>query len=109
MLGLLMTEALFALEGVDCIPMGAQMPLLDIARAAQAHDADVVALSFSIAFPQRQIPDLLSQLRQFLPEEIELWAGGSGVAHLAPVEGVRLLPGLGEGLVALADWRAAHS
>lgn len=104
-LGLLMAEALFALEGVDCIPLGTQMPLLDIARAAEAHAADIVALSFSQAFPQRQIPALLRQLRAALPAHIALWAGGSGTARLAPIDGVRLLPGLADALDALATWR----
>ena len=34
MLGLLMVEALLALEGAECIPLGTQMPLLEIGRAA---------------------------------------------------------------------------
>ena len=58
-LGLLMFEALLALEGAECIPLGTQMPLLEIARAVEAHRADIVALSFSVAFPARQIPVLL--------------------------------------------------
>ena len=33
-LGLLMAEALFALEGAECIPLGTQMPLLEIGRAS---------------------------------------------------------------------------
>ena len=107
-LGLLMIEALFALEGAECIPLGTQMPLLEIARAAEAHAADIVALSFSVAFPPRQIPGLLQQLRLALPAHIELWVGGGGVARLAPQEGVRLLPGFGAALEALAEWRAAH-
>jgi methanogenic corrinoid protein MtbC1 len=74
-LGLLMVEALFALEGAECIPLGTQMPLLEIGRAASAHRAHVVALSFSVAFPQRQIPGLLQQLRMVLAPEIELWVG----------------------------------
>lgn len=105
-LGLLMVEALFTLEGVECIPLGAQMPLLEIVRAAEAHGADVVALSFSAAFPQRHIPDLLQQLRAILPTEVALWAGGGGVARLPPVAGVRLLPGLADALSALAEWQA---
>ena len=75
-LGLLMAETLFALEGAECIPLGTQTPLLEIGRAAIAHQADVVALSFSIAFPPRQIPALLLQLRMGLHAGIELWAGG---------------------------------
>ena len=104
-LGLLMVEALFALEGVECIPLGTQMPLLDIARAAEAHAADIVALSFSVAFPQRQIPSLLQQLRLALPPTIELWAGGAGVARLGSLDGVHLLPDFEDALNALAAWR----
>ncbi len=108
-LGLLMVEALLALEGVECIPMGTQMPLLDIAKAAEAHAADIVALSFSVAFPVRQVPGLLQQLRQSLPAGVELWAGGGGVARVPPVEGVRLLADFGQAIDALAEWRARHA
>ena len=69
-LGLLMAEALFALEGAQCIPLGAQMPLLDIAHATAAHRADVVALSFSSAFPTRRVGPVLAQLRELLPAEV---------------------------------------
>lgn len=108
-LGLLMVEALFALEGVECIPLGTQMPLLDIARAAEAHAADIVALSFSVAFPSRQILGLLQQLRQVLPAGIELWAGGGGTVRLPAPDGVRVLPGFSEALDALAGWRARNA
>jgi DNA-binding transcriptional MerR regulator/methylmalonyl-CoA mutase cobalamin-binding subunit len=100
-LGLLMVEALLTLEGAVCIPLGTQMPLLEIARAAEAHRADVVALSFSGAFPYRQIPGLLGQLRQVLPDQIGLWAGGSGVARMTPTEGIALLPTLADAVAAL--------
>ncbi|HRF13497.1 MAG TPA: B12-binding domain-containing protein, partial [Candidatus Accumulibacter phosphatis] len=107
-LGLLMAEALFALEGADCIPLGAQMPLLEIGRAASAHRTDIVALSFSVAFPQRQIAVLLQQLRMVLPPEAALWAGGAGIQRLVKLDGVDLLPTFDMALAALADWRAAH-
>lgn len=108
-LGLLMAEALFALEGAECIPLGTQMPLLEIGRAASAHRANVVALSFSVAFAQRQIPGLLQQLRLVLPPSIELWAGGGGVQRLAPIEGIQLLSTFEHALAALADWRLTHT
>jgi DNA-binding transcriptional MerR regulator/methylmalonyl-CoA mutase cobalamin-binding subunit len=106
-IGLLMVEALLTLEGAHCIPLGTQMPLLEIVRAASAHRADIVALSFSAAFPQRQIGGLLEQLRLMLPAHLELWAGGRGVARQAPVAGVFLLPGIDEALAALRRWRPA--
>src|SRR5574343_123136 len=108
-LGLLMVEALFALEGAECIPLGTQMPLLEIARAAEAHETDIVALSFSSAFPQRHIPSLLQQLRLTLPEEIALWCRGGGVARLAAQEGVRLIPSLDGAVEAIGEWRTAHA
>ncbi len=107
-LGLLMAEALFALEGAECIPLGTQMPLLEIGRAAIAHKADIVALSFSTAFPQRQIPRLLQQLRLVLPSEMALWVGGGGIGRLEKMDGVLLLATLDALVPALAHWRTEH-
>ena len=107
-LGLLMVEALLALEGAECIPLGTQMPLLDIGRAAEAHAADIVALSFSIAFPQRQIGGLVQHLRQILPPTVALWVGGGGIRRLAAQPGVALLPQLPDAIAALQAWRGTH-
>jgi len=107
-LGLLMVELLFALEGAACIPLGTQMPLLEIGRAALAHRANIVALSFSGAFPQRQIPALLQQMRQILPEDTALWVGGSGVARLGAMAGVAFMHTLDEAVAALTNWRLQH-
>lgn len=107
-LGLLMVEALFALEGADCIPLGTQVPLVEISRAAIAHQADIVALSFSSAFPQRQVPALLQQLRGLLPTSVDLWVGGRGAARLPPLAAVQQFSSLAQGLQALAAWRACH-
>jgi methanogenic corrinoid protein MtbC1 len=109
MLGLLMVEAVAALEGAECIPLGTQMPLLEIKRAAEAHRTDIVALSFSTAYPPRQIAGLLQQLRSMLPDEIELWAGGSGVVRISPSPGVHHFTRLEEGVTALAEWRERHA
>lgn len=108
LLGLLMVEALFSLEGAECIPLGTQMPLLDIARAASAHRADIVALSFSIAFPPRQLPSLLHQLDELLPATCELWVGGAGARKASDGARCRVLLTLDDALAALADWRQGH-
>jgi methylmalonyl-CoA mutase cobalamin-binding subunit len=101
-LGLLMAEALLALDGAACISLGTETPLLDIARAAAAYGVDVVALSFSLAYARRHVAPVLAQLRQALPDGVELWAGGAGVARLDAIMGVRLLPTLDSGREALA-------
>lgn len=105
-LGLLMGEALLTLEGATCISLGTQTPVTDIARAAEAHQADIVALSFSAAFPPRQIEPLLEQLRLLLPPSVSIWAGGSGVARTPPVAGTTLIYDLPELLSALRAWRS---
>lgn len=106
-LGLLMVEALFALEGAECIPLGPSMPLIEIARAAQAHRADIVALSFSVAFPHRQLPGHLTQLRQLLSSDVALWVGGGGTSRSSLPTGVLRLSTLEDGVKALTDWRSA--
>jgi DNA-binding transcriptional MerR regulator/methylmalonyl-CoA mutase cobalamin-binding subunit len=107
-LGLLMAEALLALDGADCISLGTGTPLSDIVRAAAAHACDIVALSFSSNFPQRQIGPALRKLRLALGGHIALWAGGAGIAELAPIQRVLLLPTLESGRQALAGWRDGH-
>ena len=107
-LGLLMAEALLTLEGASCISLGTQTPLLDIRQAAEAHRADVVALSFSSAFPTRLSLPLLRQLRELLPPTVELWAGGAGTEKLPAIDGLRLLPSLAHALAALQANRNGH-
>lgn len=107
-MGLLMSEAIFTLEGAQCIPLGTQMPLPHIALAAAAHRADIVALSFSSAFPRRQIPGLLGELRTALPLAIEVWAGGSGMRRIAPPQGVHVMTTLQDAAVELVRWRDTH-
>ncbi|HEY2817279.1 MAG TPA: MerR family transcriptional regulator [Casimicrobiaceae bacterium] len=108
-LGLLMVEALLVPEGVQCISLGAQTPQDDIRRAALAHKAHIVALSFSAAFPLRQATDGLASLRRQLPAAIQVWAGGEMTRRVRKtLPGVVLIPDLGASVNALRSWRA-HS
>jgi len=106
-LGLLMAEALLALEGAHCISLGVQTPIRDIGLAAVAQRAQVVALSFSAAYPAAQVTDGLAQLRARLPDDVEIWAGGSA-ASLArrPPPGVHVLQGLEAIHLEVEAWRA---
>jgi methanogenic corrinoid protein MtbC1 len=80
--GLLMVEALLSPEGAYCISLGTQTPFEDIRRAALAHKVQVVALSFSTAFPLRQVGDAIAALRRQLPPVVALWAGGEATRRL---------------------------
>ena len=106
-LGLLMVEALLVPEGVQCLSLGTQTPLDDIRRAAIAHRTNVLALSFSSAFPVRQAGDGLAALRRQLPPSIALWAGGEMTRRVRKtLPGVQLIAELGGTLAALRAWRA---
>ncbi len=76
-LGLLMAETLFALQGCACLSLGTQTPVPDIARAAAAYNADIVALSFTASINANVAFAGLIELRQTLPAPIEIWAGGN--------------------------------
>ena len=104
-MGLLMVEAVLSLEGAQCISLGTQMPLMEIVDAVAAHQVDVVALSFSAAFPARQTRALLEQLRAALPRPAELWAGGAGVRKLAAPDGVMCMASLDGAIAAVNRWR----
>jgi MerR family transcriptional regulator, light-induced transcriptional regulator len=97
-LGILMAEALFALEGCKCLSLGVQTPIMDIALAAAAHRADIVALSFTSSLNANLVLDSLSELRAKLPESTAIWAGGqcpvihrkdlAGIVAIADLDGI---------------------
>ena len=106
-LGLLMVEALLVPEGAQCISLGPQTPIEDIRRAALAHDVQVVALSFSGAFPVRQAGDGLVALRRQLPPTVAIWAGGEMTRRIRKtLPGVLLVADIGGTVGALKAWRA---
>ena len=86
-----------SLDGATSVSLGTQTPMRDILRAAASQNADIVALSFSSAYPTNQVADALAELRARLPVTIELWAGGANPA-LARCEqsGLRVVRGLDE-------------
>jgi methylmalonyl-CoA mutase cobalamin-binding subunit len=106
-LGLLMAEAVLALEGCACISLGVQTPLWDIVLATKAFGTDIVALSFTGSSHPNQVADGLAELRAKLPPSVAVWAGGSSpVLIRRRVQGVLHLDALDELADALEDWRA---
>ena len=76
-LGLLMAEAMFTLEGCLGISLGVQTPIPEIAAAARALHADILAISFSSMIPAPQALAGLKELRALVPDTVEIWAGGA--------------------------------
>ena len=105
-LGLLMVETLLALEGCTCVSLGTQTPLTDIAQAARAHRADVVALSFSNGHKPALVQASLRELRAQLPPATALWVGGACTAlYQGPLAGVSAVAQLPTLQPLVAQWR----
>ena len=108
-LGLLMVEALLALEGCTCVSLGTQTPLTDITQAVLAHRADVVALSFSNLHKAAVVQTSLRELRAQVPATTALWVGGACTAlYQWPLAGVSVVPHLSGLQPLVAQWRHAH-
>jgi DNA-binding transcriptional MerR regulator len=111
-LGLLMAEAVLALEGCRCLSLGVQTPLWDIVLATEAFGADIVALSFTGCMSPNQVVDSLTELRTKLHARVRVWAGGSApVLHRRRVAGVDAFASLAEVPAELRRWpdRAHHT
>lgn len=109
-LGLLMARVVLADCGAECIDLGTQVPAAELAQAANACRADIVALSFSFAYPRRKVRPELLRLRQLLPDTVAIWAGGMGAEAIRrPPAGVQLFSDLGQAASALHELAGARA
>ncbi len=106
-LGLLMAQTVLALEDCPCLSLGVQVPIADIAAAARAWRADIVALSATACMKRSLLLESLAQLRAQLPPAAALWVGGAAPAldRRSP-DGVVRVPTLEAIGGALGPWRA---
>jgi methylmalonyl-CoA mutase cobalamin-binding subunit len=94
-LGLLMAEAMFVLSDCECVQLGLQTLLHDIADAVTAHKVDIVALSLTATLPVQSVGIGLAELRDLLPPDVRVWVGGSSpVLRRKLHDGVDHVPGL---------------
>ncbi len=103
-LGIRMAKSLFSELGANCLYLGAQTPLTEIAQAVRAYRIDLLGLSFSEAFPARQIAPCLAELRQLVPTEVPIWIGGSGSLRVGTLPaGVRVFIDIADATGALRE------
>jgi methanogenic corrinoid protein MtbC1 len=103
-LGLLMVEAVMAEAGAFIVNMGTDIPLNSLQLAAGECKADVVALTFSFAYPPRDVVPTLAHLRRLLPPRTLIWAGGAGLLPVKRLpKGVRAMIHFDEAIRALGD------
>ena len=105
-LGILMVEALCLAEGANCLSLGTRLPIADIAMYAQEGNFDVVALSFSGAYPSQVAVRDLNQFRERLDKNIELWAGGQALYRKEKrLHGIRVVSDLDHIQSLIKSWR----
>jgi len=81
-LGLLMVAAMLSSHGISTINIGGEVPMDQICRAVEQFHADIVGITFSNAYQYKNIRMHLSELRELVPDDIEIWTGGEGVRRL---------------------------
>ncbi len=108
-MGLLMAESMIALQGCRCVSLGTQTPVRDIAEAAKLHNVHVVALSFSVNMNPNHVAQGLIELRELLPQTVDIWAGGQSPAlRRKTLSRVKVLSGLDSISEAVGEWRSLH-
>lgn len=107
-LGLGMVRALFSEAGAFCLFLGAQVPLKELAAAVEAYRIELLGLSFSSAFPARELGSVLAELRSVLPRGVPIWVGGAGGAHLKRLPpDTHCFPHIADAVRELRTWRQA--
>ena len=105
-LGILMVEALCLAEGANCLSLGTRLPIADTAKYAQEGKFDVVALSFSAAYPSQVALRDIKQFRERLDSKIELWAGGQALHRKGKnLPGIRVATDLEKIQSLIKSWR----
>ena len=105
-LGILMVEALCLAEGANSLSLGTRLPIADIAKYSQDGSFDVVALSFSAAYPSQNALRDLKQFRERLDPKIELWAGGQALHRKDKrLPGIRIVSDLEHIQMLIKSWR----
>ena len=109
-LGLLMAESLLAVEGAWCVSLGTETPVAEVAHAAIAYRVHIVAISSSSTSSDKLLAASLTQLREQLPGEVLIWAGGAAVERARkPISGVELVPSLDRMVELVKQWRTLHA
>ncbi len=86
-LGLLMFAALLSARNINVTNLGGEVPLDQIVLAVDRLNADVLGLTFSGAYKYENIRSNINELRDSIPENVDLWLGGEGVKRMRKLPG----------------------
>ena len=89
-LGLLMAACVIAECGISCTWVQEDLPITEITCALESTHTNTAVLSFSTHFPAREAMDQLATLRNTLPEDTHIIAGGGAIEGHKNIPGVHL-------------------
>ena len=81
-LGLLMFSALLSARNVSVTNLGGEVPLDQIVLAVDRLNVDALGITFSGAYQYENIRSNLIELRDSIPENVDIWLGGEGVKRM---------------------------
>jgi hypothetical protein len=103
-LGLAMLELLLFTDGMNCVTLGAGVPVQEIAGAATAYEASLVVLLFERGISGKVAGQEIRALRRMLPPSMPLVCCGRAVNLLAkPIVGVHTVAASREVVAAIGE------
>lgn len=110
-IGLLLSALLMVEYNLKFVYLGENLPEESIAEAVKATEADIVLLSVSPAFEKlnKDINEVLINLRKFIPSDKEIWIGGdcrfisSNTIHHSNITTIESLESLDDKLTRLVN------
>lgn len=92
-LGVLIAAVTAQAAGARAVYLGPDLPLDELVDAVATIGAKALVLGLTVT-PAGRAAELLRELRERLPAEVELWAGGATAASLEPAPGVEIVADL---------------
>ena len=81
-LGILMVSAMLSAHNISSINLGAEVPMDQIRHAVDKFHVDTIGITFSGAYKYNHIRDDLQEMRDLIPDDVNIWIGGEGVRRL---------------------------
>jgi len=81
-LGLLMVAALLSSRNISVINLGAEVPLDQLTSAVDRYEADILGVTFSGAYQYENIRSNINELRDSIPQGVDIWMGGEAVKRM---------------------------
>ena len=77
-----MVSALLSSRNISVVNLGAEVPLDQLVSAVDRYEADILGVTFSGAYQYENIRSNINELRDSIPEGVDIWMGGEAVKRM---------------------------